>query len=167
MKQDIFFIQQMQDITVTFELVIENPELRNKYADWLETKHNPRNGGIDIFMPADCEFISKTKTMVSLDIRARLLDEQGRAHHYWLASRSSTGRDTGLSLANSVAFFDANFRGVGQACVKCDNSIFIEKHSRLFQFIPHGVEYTRVTYRIVDELDETERGDGAFGSTGR
>lgn len=80
--------------------------------------------------------------------------------------RSSTGVKKQLMLANTVGIIDSDYRGeillfftnVG------NNTKTINKGDRLAQMIIQP--YYQAPIRIVDSLEETERGEGGFGSTG-
>jgi len=87
-------------------------------------------------------------------------------HHFELVGRSSISK-TGYMLANNIGIIDSGYRGsilVALAKVRVD-APDLELPVRLVQLIP------RKTINIqgieVDNLDDTERGDGGFGSSGR
>ena len=86
---------------------------------------------------------------------------------YFLYPRSSTGTKTPLRLANSVGVIDAGYRGNYIAAF--DNirplDFKVEKEQRLVQICPPNLTYP-LRVELVEELDETERGGGGFGSTG-
>ena len=85
---------------------------------------------------------------------------------YYLMPRSSIVK-TPLRLANSVGLIDSSYRGTIRAVV--DNikmtDYVVEKGSRLFQIVAHDGK--PITHEFVNELSETQRGDGGFGSTGK
>ena len=84
---------------------------------------------------------------------------------YYLYPRSSIIK-TPLRMANSVGIIDAGYRGNIIACV--DNvknyEYKIEKGSRLFQIC--GPTLEPIVIRVVNELSNSQRGSGGFGSTG-
>ena len=73
-----------------------------------------------------------------------------------------------LALSNSVGVIDSGYRGEIQATFKKTNgldSLSYKVGDRIAQImiIPHPP----IEFKEVDDLSETERGDGGFGSTGK
>jgi dUTP pyrophosphatase len=73
-----------------------------------------------------------------------------------------------LVLSNSVGVIDSGYRGELQATFKKENgldSLAYKVGDRIAQImiIPHPP----IEFNEVDELSDTERGDGGFGSTGK
>ena len=73
-----------------------------------------------------------------------------------------------LILSNSVGVIDSGYRGEIQATFKKENgldSLSYKVGDRIAQImiIPHPP----IEFKEVDDLSETERGDGGFGSTGK
>lgn len=84
-----------------------------------------------------------------------------------LAFPRSSVCKTGLSLANSVGVIDSDYRG-SISFVFYKGAEFIEPYSygdRIGQLLI--VPIPAVEFVEVDELSETERGAGGYGSTGR
>lgn len=89
--------------------------------------------------------------------------------------RSGLSLKTALRIANAPGTVDSDFRG--EVCVIAHNSaqpygdqgsdliITIEKGDRIAQGVICPV--VQVGFDVVDELDETQRGAGGYGSTGR
>ncbi len=81
-------------------------------------------------------------------------------------ARSGLASKRGLAPANKVGVIDADYRG--EIMVALHNHTDIEQtidiNERIAQiaFIP----YIKGNFNIVDELSETIRGEGGFGSTG-
>ena len=80
----------------------------------------------------------------------------------------SSIRNYDLSLTNSVGVIDAGYRGELQATFHKVNGVaskVYEVGDRVVQIIivPHPV----IQLKVVDELSESERGKGGFGSTGK
>lgn len=81
-------------------------------------------------------------------------------------ARSGLATKRGLRLSNSVAVIDADFRG-GIMISLYNDSVTpqtINPQDRVAQMIIHKLKPT--TIDIVEELNETARGEGGFGSTG-
>ena len=83
---------------------------------------------------------------------------------YYLYPRSSISK-TPLRMSNSTGIIDAGYRG--NIIAKVDNisneEYKIEKGTRLFQICSPSLE--EIELEVVDELSETSRGTGGFGST--
>jgi dUTP pyrophosphatase len=82
----------------------------------------------------------------------------------------SSIRKTNLSLSNSVGVIDSGYRGEIQATfnqksLSKDGGILYGVGDKICQLmiIPHPF----VDFIEVDELNNTERGEGGFGSTGK
>ena len=81
--------------------------------------------------------------------------------------RSGLALREGLSMANTPGLIDAHYRGELKVCaINLDpsKSIHIERGERIAQLVIQQVP--DVTPMEVDELDETARGAGGFGSSG-
>ena len=142
----------------------------NVYLKSLYTNHqhyNPGDSGLDIFCPEDI-IIGPGETMkIDLQIQCEALHDNIENNNvsYYLYPRSSIIK-TPLRLANSVGIIDAGYRGNIIACVdNIKNYEFkIEKGSRLFQIC--GPTLEPIEIRVVNELSNSQRGSGGFGSTG-
>ena len=81
--------------------------------------------------------------------------------------RSGLGHKKGIGLGNLVGLIDSDYQGElmistwnrGQA------PFTLEPFERLAQLMI--VPVMQADFRVVDEFDESERGEGGFGSTGR
>ena len=81
--------------------------------------------------------------------------------------RSGLALREGLSMANTPGLIDAHYRGELKVCaINLDpsKSIHIERGERIAQLVIQQVPV--VSLLEVDELDETDRGTGGFGSRG-
>ena len=81
--------------------------------------------------------------------------------------RSGLALREGLSMANTPGLIDAHYRGELKVCaINLDpsKSIHIERGERIAQLVIQQVPV--VSLLEVDELDETDRGTGGFGSSG-
>jgi len=81
-------------------------------------------------------------------------------------ARSGMADSRGLAPSNCVGIIDSDYRG--QVFVSLYNSSqvtqYIESGDRIAQLVFEKVE--RIEWDVVDELTQTERGVGGFGSTG-
>ena len=82
--------------------------------------------------------------------------------------RSGLAARHGIALVNSPGLIDAGYRGeIAVVIINTDKRepFQIKRGDRIAQFVLQRVEEAAVLQ--VDELDETSRGAGGFGSTGR
>ena len=84
-----------------------------------------------------------------------------------VAVRSSMGIRRGITLSNAIGVIDSDYRGplgVGLRNTTGEDYI-LQPADRMAQLMV--VPVLRPEIRLVEELPETERGAGGFGSTGR
>ena len=82
-------------------------------------------------------------------------------------ARSSMGAKRGLAPANKVGVIDSDYRG--------EVMVALHNHGTEIQTVCHGERIAQLlvapvlapAFEECDELDETARGAGGFGSTGR
>ena len=81
--------------------------------------------------------------------------------------RSGLSTKFGVTLANCVGVVDSDYRG--ELCVLLRNfsntPYTIENGERIAQLMI--TDCSQCAFTVVDELSETERGEGGFGSTGK
>jgi len=90
-----------------------------------------------------------------------------RGYEIQVRPRSGLAIKHGITMLNSPGTIDADYRGEVKliAINHGQHNFKIERGERLAQLIIAPVVQMPVVE--VDKLDETERGDGGFGSTGR
>jgi dUTP pyrophosphatase len=81
--------------------------------------------------------------------------------------RSGLAAKHGLTVLNSPGTVDADYRGeIGVILVNLSNTDFkIENGERIAQLVI--AKHERATWLEVNQLNETTRGEGGFGSTGK
>lgn len=81
-------------------------------------------------------------------------------------ARSGFAARTGLIVVNAPGTIDSDYRGEVKVilCNPTGNVVNVDKGERIAQMIIAPV--SRAWFDVVDELDETVRGEGGFGSTG-
>lgn len=134
------------------------------------------DAGFDLFAPVEmhCFGYNVTKINFGVSCSARIVCENGKSFNtgFFMYPRSSlTG--TPLRLANSVGVIDSGYRGnlIGKfdCLTDSNNGYTVQQHDKLTQIVAPGMIPIYVT--IVNNLNElgdnTERGEGGFGSTGR
>lgn len=84
-----------------------------------------------------------------------------------LLPRSGLGHKHGIVLGNLVGLIDSDYQG--QLMVSCWNrgqsAFTVEPGERIAQMII--VPVVRAEFHVVEEFDESHRGTGGFGHTGR
>ena len=80
--------------------------------------------------------------------------------------RSGLAYKKGITVLNSPGTIDADYRGeIGVILVNLSEKNFIiEDGERIAQMVI--ATYEKATWKEVEELSETKRGEGGFGSTG-
>jgi dUTP pyrophosphatase len=81
-------------------------------------------------------------------------------------SRSGHGFKNGIRLANGTGIIDSDYRG--EVMVKMHNdgasAVHVSAGERIAQAMIEPVK--QVAFEVVEELSDTARGSGGFGSTG-
>lgn len=81
--------------------------------------------------------------------------------------RSGLGHKHGIVLGNLVGLIDSDYQG--ELMVSCWNrghdTFIIDVGERIAQLVL--VPVLQADFQIVDRFDDSDRGDGGFGSTGR
>ena len=125
------------------------------------------DAGLDLYCPEDITIDPKDTKRIDFRIQCEGISDSDSYKNvcYYLHCRSSISK-TPLRLANSVGIIDAGYRGNLMAAVDntCDVPYTIEAGQRLFQITGRYLEPIDLT--LVEELSDSERGAGGFGSTG-
>lgn len=83
-----------------------------------------------------------------------------------IAARSGLACKKGIALSNSIGVIDSDYRGeIGVSLFNTSSEPFtVSFGDRIAQmmFIP----VAKASFTVCDSLDETDRGEGGFGSTG-
>jgi len=136
-----------------------NPASREQYEQ--HGHYHAGDAGLDLFILEDQ--IIKAGDTVPLKLQISCETDSGQP--YYLMPRSSISK-TPLRMSNSIGLIDGGYRGEIIAMV---DNIKMEDYSvsagdRLFQLV--AMDGSPITFELVDELTETSRGTGGFGSTG-
>ena len=88
-------------------------------------------------------------------------------HEMQIRPRSGLAVKSGVTVVNAPGTVDSDYRGpLGVALVNLSDAPYVIRHGdRIAQAVIAPVLQAR--YALVESLDETERGAGGFGSTGR
>ena len=123
--------------------------------------------------PGDAGLHIRANETVDIPPLARVLISTGLAVAIpdgfagFMQPRSGMALKKGLSIANTPGLIDAQYRGeLKVIAVNLDTheTIHIEKGERIAQLVIQEVPVVELVE--VDELDDTERGSGGFGSSG-
>ncbi len=137
-----------------------NEAARVTYAD--HGHFHEGDAGLDLYVLEDVTIAPGETRPIHLGIACEPVD--GRA--YFLMPRSSISK-TPLRMANSIGLIDGGYRG--ELIAMCDNikdfPYTAEKGQRLFQVV--ACDCSPIYYELAEELSETTRGSGGFGSTGK
>jgi len=153
-----------------FDLLIQvnNEDLRKLYEEQISIKEKNysyfhSDSGFDLFMPKDVTVNPKESKMIDLEIRCEPKFPGG----YYLYPRSSFGK-TSLRLKNSVGIIDNLYRGNLKVLIENTSDIEtveIKKGERYFQLCHPSLITMQV--KTTEKVNDTIRGAGGFGSTGK
>ena len=131
----------------------------------LPTYGSAYSAGADLYALSDCEIAfapGETKL-----VRTGLAMEIPEGYAGLIYARSGLASKRGLAPANKVGVVDADYRG--EVMVALHNHSAVEQKiapkERIAQLVV--APFLKAEYFEADELSETVRGEGGFGSTGR
>ena len=128
----------------------------------LPTRAHPTDAGLDLAASETTQVAPRVVTLVPTGVAVAIPE----GHVGILAARSSLAVKKAMTLANGVGIIDADYRGEIQVPITptdgCHN--LIQAGTRIAQLLILPVALP--TIEVVDELPDTERGHGGFGSTG-
>lgn len=139
------------------------PRVRGFYPE--QAANHATDSGFDLYVPEEHTIAPGTRSYkIPLGVSAQPVE--GRPHGYMLYARSSIIK-TPLRLANAVGIIDDSYRGEIMAVVDHlgPDACTIPAGTRLFQLCMPDLQPFSV--RWVDALEESARGAGGFGSTGK
>lgn len=118
--------------------------------------------GIDFYLPQPVLFEPKRSKKVPLGVAVEIPE----GYVMLLVPRSSTWKIP-LRMPNSVGVIDSDYRG--EVCALLQNISNVTWEALACERLVQGVivPVPSVQIQEVDELSETSRGVGGFGSTGR
>lgn len=125
---------------------------------------HPGDAGLDLVSAVDVELKPGERTKVPTGIALAI--PEGYAG--FVLARSGRALKEGLALPNAPGLIDSGYRGEIQVVVvNLDTSdpIYIRRGEKIAQLVVQAVERAEIVE--VDELPQSQRGEGGFGSTGR
>ena len=147
---------------------MKNLKIKTSNNYYIKSNNYDDDSGFDLYITKDTiikPFKSINKgTLIDLEIQCEMIDNNNNVGYY-LYPRSSIYK-TPIRLSNSVGIIDAGYRGNIMACVDnhSDKDYKIEKGTRLFQICAGDLSIFHTD--IVNNLSNTNRNIGGFGSTG-
>ena len=124
----------------------------------------PYAAGADLYAVADSDIVIESgKTVL---IHTGISMEIPCGYGGFIFARSGLASKKGLAPANKVGVVDADYRG--------EIMVALHNHSDIAQTVSHGERIAQLVllpflaceFIECDELSETTRGEGGFGSTG-
>jgi len=123
------------------------------------------SAGMDLYadLPEDFVLLPGCRTLVPTGIAIALPD----GYEAQIRPRSGLALKHGIALVNSPGTIDSDYRGeIGVIMINHGTEPFLIKSGeRVAQMIV--ARFARVEWLQADELDDTCRGDGGFGHTGK
>jgi dUTP pyrophosphatase len=128
-------------------------------------KSKEGDAGVDLFFPETLTIEQGETKFIKMGVRTQMKNENGDYVSYYLYPRSSISK-TSLMLANHVGIVDSGYTGeIIVALRAIFGSYTIQRGDRLVQLCAPTLSPLSVEFAT--QLEETMRGDGGFGSTGK
>ncbi|HMC67651.1 MAG TPA: dUTP diphosphatase [Mycobacteriales bacterium] len=124
---------------------------------------HPGDAGADLVAAEDVQLAPGQRAVVPTGVAIALPDGYAAFVH----PRSGLAAKHGLSLVNAPGTIDAGYRGEIKVIVvnlDRDRPITLQRGDRLAQLVVQRVE--RASFEVVDQLPDSVRSEGGFGSTG-
>ncbi len=148
---------------------MKNEKLRvriiNRSANELPKYETPLSAGMDV--RANLTESIVLKPLERAMVPTGLYVELPAGYELQVRPRSGLAIKHGITVLNSPGTVDADYRGELKAIlVNLSSEPFeIKPGERVAQYVV--ARHEKVEWELVDELSETERGAGGFGSTGK
>lgn len=141
-----------------------NVKIINKSSHELPAYETGASAGMDIRanIPEPVTLAPLARTI----IKTGLFIELPEGYEAQVRPRSGLAAKRGITVLNSPGTIDADYRGeIGVILVNLSNEDFtIENGERVAQLVIARHEH--ISWTEVEELGDTQRGSGGFGSTG-
>lgn len=137
----------------------------NKGSQPLPKYETPQSAGMDL--RADIEGPILIKPLERKLIPTGLHIALPVGYEAQIRPRSGLAIKHGISCLNTPGTIDADYRGnIGVILVNVSNEDYVvQPGERIAQMVINKIE--QIDFNLVEELDETERGEGGFGHTGK
>lgn len=136
----------------------------NKGHQQLPAYATPQSAGMDLRANLDAPVV--LRPMERRLIPTGLYIALPEGYEAQVRPRSGLAFKHGITVLNSPGTIDADYRGeIGVLLVNLSSEDFtVNDGERIAQMVI--ARHEQVAFRLVDELDATERGDGGYGHTG-
>ena len=136
----------------------------NKSGNPLPEYSTSHSAGIDL--RADLKEVIALKPLQRILVPTGLYIELPEGYEAQIRPRSGLAVKHGITVLNTPGTIDADYRGeIGVILVNLSDKEFeINPGERICQMIIN--KYEKIVWKEVNELKETDRGDGGFGHTG-
>jgi dUTP pyrophosphatase len=123
----------------------------------------PGAAGMDVVAAEDLDLQPGQRHAVATGFKVAIPD----GYEIQVRPRSGLALKHGVSVPNTPGTIDSDYRGELKIIMinHGDQPFPIRRGERIAQLVPAAV--TQASWNEVSELDETDRGAGGFGSTGR
>ena len=137
-------------------------KVRNESENKLPNYGSDHAAGCDVRSNDDVDLYPGERVLV----KTGLFVEIPWGYEIQVRPRSGLAYKKGLTVLNSPGTIDADYRGeIGVILVNHGVSpVRLDKGERIGQLVLNKVE--QIEWEVKEELQETERGEGGFGSTG-
>ena len=137
----------------------------NKSKHALPNYETELAAGLDLRANLDGEI--SLKPLERILVKTGLFIELPKGFEAQVRPRSGLSYKKGLSVLNSPGTIDADYRGeIGVILVNLSNdTVIVEDGERVAQMVV--AKHERIEWESAELLEETDRGAGGFGSTGR
>ena len=136
----------------------------NQSSNELPKYQTSQSAGMDLRANIEQEVLLEPleRTLISTGLYIELPE----GYEAQVRPRSGMAYKHGLSVLNTPGTIDADYRGeVGIILVNLSNETFVVEHGeRICQMVINKVE--SVKWELVENLEESLRGEGGFGHTG-
>ena len=129
----------------------------------IPTYAKPGDAGADLYSISDLVLSPGERALVKTGIAIALPNGYVGLVH----PRSGLGLKNGISVVNTPGTIDAGYRGeIGVVLINHDlhESFQVKKGDRIAQLVIQKVENAQ--FKLVNQLPESERSTGGYGSTG-
>lgn len=130
----------------------------------IPTKGSRQAAGYDLYACTEHDVIIAPHSSAKIGTGVSMAIPEG--YFGAVYARSGLSAKKGLRPANCVGVIDSDYRGELIVALHNDTDVekTIDKNERIAQLVV--TPYLSVEFQETDELDDTERGSGGFGSTG-
>jgi len=121
------------------------------------------DAGIDLYSAIDCVLKPYDRKLIPSGIKLSI----PKGYAGFVQPRSGLAIKNGIALVNSPGLIDSGYRG--EVCIIMINldkkkEFIIKKGDKICQLVIKKIEHANLIE--VEELDDSDRGEGGFGSTG-